>query len=203
TEVFGPSNIVWQCGGRMVVVPCSHVSHLSRWDADEDPNTEFSLMNEVVRVATIWLPNYLHVVRMAWDLPSNHEIEIGDVSSRVAMRDRMQCQNFAWFVKKIFPMLSMITDITSYGVLKNGEKEDLCLDQEDASTKKPVMNMCNNLSTQVTHGVISSFKLQYSYRATENCLQLTRDNNAIFKMSLILGSCTGQTWEIVPNKVHE
>uniref|UniRef100_UPI00358FB587 probable polypeptide N-acetylgalactosaminyltransferase 8 n=1 Tax=Myxine glutinosa TaxID=7769 RepID=UPI00358FB587 len=235
----------------MAVVPCSHVSHLSRWDADEDPNTGLSLMNEALRVATIWLPNYLHIVRMAWDLPRNHEVDVGDVSIRVAMRDRSKCKNFAWFIKDVFPMFNTITDITSYGVLKNGEKEDLCLDQENTSTKKLIMNMCNSLSTQrvylaVTGQIIvggldfemvspmrtcltenrtlkqvvlipcsseqsKDLNSFWSFeqggaiksRATENCLELARDNNALYKMSLVLATCTAQTWEIVPNNVQE
>ncbi|XP_061140313.1 polypeptide N-acetylgalactosaminyltransferase 18a isoform X2 [Syngnathus typhle] len=78
----------------------------------------------------------------------NSGINIGDISERQALRSKLKCQPFSWFLANIYPELRSYGNIVAYGVLKNSLRNDLCLDQGPDTDNIPIMYICHGMTAQ-------------------------------------------------------
>lgn len=57
-------------------------------------------------------------------------IDIGDIAERKALRKKLQCKTFRWYLVNIYPEMRMYTDTIAYGVvsicIKPNEAEAVC-----------------------------------------------------------------------------
>uniref|UniRef100_A0A667FSB6 Polypeptide N-acetylgalactosaminyltransferase n=1 Tax=Lynx canadensis TaxID=61383 RepID=A0A667FSB6_LYNCA len=132
--VYGGKNVelslrVWQCGGRIEIF--------------------LALKHNALRVAEIWMDEYKYVVYVAWNIPlQNTGIDFGDISSRMALRKKLKCKTFDWYLKNVYPNLKPIHNIVGYGRMKNTLDENICLDQGLVSANTSIMYYCHEYSTQ-------------------------------------------------------
>ncbi|EEB16066.1 UDP-GalNAc:polypeptide N-acetylgalactosaminyltransferase, putative [Pediculus humanus corporis] len=109
-ENFELSFKVWQCGGRILWVPCSRVGHVYR---SFMPYTFGSLAkNKKGPLITI---NYKRVIETWFDEkykeffytrePLARYLNMGDISKQLAMKERLQCKSFQWFMEEVAPDL--------------------------------------------------------------------------------------------------
>ncbi|KAM9817673.1 polypeptide N-acetylgalactosaminyltransferase 18 [Neosynchiropus ocellatus] len=75
-------------------------------------------------------------------------IDIGDISERKALRKRLQCKTFRWYLVNIYPEMRMYSETVAYGVLKNSLKNDLCLDQGPENDNVPILYLCHGMTPQ-------------------------------------------------------
>ncbi|XP_055011860.1 polypeptide N-acetylgalactosaminyltransferase 18-like [Boleophthalmus pectinirostris] len=153
-EIYGGENVelgirVWQCGGSVEVLPCSRIAHIERAHKPYTQNLTLHVRRNALRVAEVWMDQYKSHVYMAWNVPlQNSGIDIGDISERRALRSRLQCRPFSWFLSNIYPELRSYSDTVAYGVLKNSLRDDLCLDQGPDSENVPIMYLCHGMTPQ-------------------------------------------------------
>ncbi|XP_076424127.1 putative polypeptide N-acetylgalactosaminyltransferase 8 isoform X2 [Peromyscus maniculatus bairdii] len=85
----------------------------------------------------------------------NSGIDYGDISSRKALREKLKCKSFDWYLKNIYPLLKPIPNIICYGRMKNSLDESVCLDRGPVPGNSPKMKPCRELSEQNVYYLLS------------------------------------------------
>ncbi|XP_077566567.1 polypeptide N-acetylgalactosaminyltransferase 18-like isoform X2 [Stigmatopora nigra] len=153
-DIYGGENVelsirVWLCGGSIEVLPCSRIAHIERAHKPYTQNLTALVRRNALRVAEVWMDEYKNHVYMAWNIPfRNSGINIGDMTERKALRTRLKCQPFSWFLANIYPELRSYNNTVAYGVLKNSLRNDLCLDQGQNTDNIPIMYLCHGITAQ-------------------------------------------------------
>ncbi|KAK0078663.1 hypothetical protein PV325_002222 [Microctonus aethiopoides] len=110
-DVWGGENLeisfrLWMCGGSIELIPCSRVGHIFRhrrpYGNDRHQDT---MLKNSLRVAHVWMDKYKE-----YFLKDVNNIDYGDISERVALRQRLKCKNFAWYLQTIYPELGLPDD---------------------------------------------------------------------------------------------
>uniref|UniRef100_A0A8C0UKA6 Polypeptide N-acetylgalactosaminyltransferase 18 n=1 Tax=Cyanistes caeruleus TaxID=156563 RepID=A0A8C0UKA6_CYACU len=155
-EVYGGENVelgirVWQCGGSVEVLPCSRIAHIERAHKPYTEDLTAHVRRNALRVAEVWMDEFKSHVYMAWNIPQEDSgIDIGDISERKALRKKLQCKTFRWYLVSVYPEMRMYSDTVAYGVLQNSLKSDLCLDQGPDTENIPIMYICHGMTPQVS-----------------------------------------------------
>lgn len=124
-EIWGGENFelsykLWQCGGQLLFVPCSRVGHIYRmpgWGGNGTPDDlkgkNFIAVNYNRVIETWWDDNYkpYYYARR----PENKNVDPGDLTAVLAIKEKLQCKSFSWFMKEI------AYDITKYWPLTQPE----------------------------------------------------------------------------------
>lgn len=89
------------CGGRIEILPCSHVGHIFRKHAPySNTLTDFISYNNK-RLAEVWLDGYKEFFYFMF--PSALKVNAGNYTDRVELRDRLGCRSFQWYLENVFP----------------------------------------------------------------------------------------------------
>ena len=143
-DIWGAENLelsfkTWMCGGRLEIVPCSHVGHIfrSRSPYKWRPGTN-ALRRNSVRLAEVWLDDHKKVY---YEKINNDLGNYGDVSSRKELRSRLQCKSFSWYLDNVYPEMFRPEKSLRKGKIKSAVN-GLCLTAPQGKKKdvlkKPV-----------------------------------------------------------------
>ena len=117
---------IWMCGGSMLMVPCSKVGHIFRPSHPYDfmGNNGDVVARNYIRVARVWFDeelDFFFKIR-----PHFKDIDVGDISGRLAIREKLKCKSYAWFIKSIYPELPLQRDLIGAGQFRN--EDNKCMD---------------------------------------------------------------------------
>jgi polypeptide N-acetylgalactosaminyltransferase len=119
---------IWQCGGTLETIPCSRIGHIFReFHPYNFPNDKDTHGINTGRMAQVWLDEYIELLYMNRpDLRNNPDI--GDVTHRKILREKLKCKSFDWYMKNIYPEKFIPNrNVKDYGRIAAVNK-DLCFD---------------------------------------------------------------------------
>ncbi|XP_048844564.1 polypeptide N-acetylgalactosaminyltransferase 9 isoform X2 [Brienomyrus brachyistius] len=154
-EVYGGENIelgmrVWQCGGSMEVLPCARVAHIERTKKPYNNDIDYYAKRNALRAAEVWMDEYKSHVYMAWNIPMNNPgVDFGDVSERIALRKKLRCHSFQWYLEHVYPEMRVYNNTITYGEVRNSKASGYCLDQGSEDDDKAILYPCHGMSSQL------------------------------------------------------
>uniref|UniRef100_A0A1I8ESN9 Polypeptide N-acetylgalactosaminyltransferase n=1 Tax=Wuchereria bancrofti TaxID=6293 RepID=A0A1I8ESN9_WUCBA len=137
-DIWGGENLelsfkTWMCGGTLEIVPCSHVGHIFRKRSPYKWRSGVNVLKRnSVRLAEVWMDEYK---KYYYERINNNLGDFGDVSSRKALRKKLQCKSFKWYLDNVYPELFVPGDAIGKGEIRNkgevaGDVVQHCLDSE-------------------------------------------------------------------------
>ncbi|XP_053339294.1 polypeptide N-acetylgalactosaminyltransferase 6 [Clarias gariepinus] len=154
-EIWGGENVemsfrVWQCGGQLEIIPCSVVGHVFRTKSPHTfpKGTEVIVRNQV-RLAEVWMDDYKQIFyrRNPSAAKMAREMNYGDITDRLKLRERLRCKNFTWFLNHIYPE-AFVPDLNpvKFGAIKNlGSQKCLDVGEQNNGGKPMIMYVCHNM----------------------------------------------------------
>ncbi|OQR79886.1 putative polypeptide N-acetylgalactosaminyltransferase 9-like [Tropilaelaps mercedesae] len=130
-DIWGGENLelsfkTWMCGGRLEIIPCSHVGHIFRKRSPYKWRSGVNVLKRnSVRLAKVWLDDF---AKYYFDRIGNDLGDYGDISERIALRKKLNCKPFSWFVKTIYPELFVPGDAVGSGEIRNFGSGGMCID---------------------------------------------------------------------------
>lgn len=110
-DIWGGENLeisfrIWMCGGSLLIVPCSRVGHIFRKRRPYgSPGGHDTMAHNSLRLAHVWMDDYkdqYFALR-----PELRNRDYGDISERVALRNRLNCKSFKWYLDNIYPEMQI------------------------------------------------------------------------------------------------
>ncbi|CAL4090580.1 unnamed protein product [Meganyctiphanes norvegica] len=193
-DIWGGENLemsfrIWQCGGTLEIIPCSHVGHVFR---DKSPysfpgGVVNVVMKNSARVAEVWMDEWRDFF---FEMnPGARSVDYGDVSPRRELRTKLQCKSFRWFLENIYPESQMPLDYYYLGEIRNAETQS-CLDTLGRKSGE-------NLGTSYCHGLGGNQVFAYTKRqqvmSDDNCLDASNPNGPV-KLVRCHGMGGNQMW---------
>nr|CAB3248240.1 polypeptide N-acetylgalactosaminyltransferase 2 [Phallusia mammillata] len=141
-ENFEISFRVWMCGGSLEIIPCSRVGHVFRKKhpytfPDGNANT---YIRNTRRTAEVWMDEYKCFYYSA--RPTAAHKPYGNISSRVALRNQLQCKSFEWYLDHVYPQLIIPPISSSMTSLRFTSSKGRCLGVDKSTPAKLVMEEC-------------------------------------------------------------
>uniref|UniRef100_A0A0B7BR61 Ricin B lectin domain-containing protein n=1 Tax=Arion vulgaris TaxID=1028688 RepID=A0A0B7BR61_9EUPU len=174
-EIWGCENLelsfkAWMCGSRLEIIPCSHIAHLQRQSFTYSWLSKSQIYERnCLRVAEVWMDQYKIFYQ---DRISNlqNKLNIGDVTERKALRERLKCQSFDWYMKVVHTTdIYIPINTTAIGRITSMQDSSLCIKANLESSANDTIYVAK------CHAQTGS---QYFYLTKEN--QIRRDKHCMF-----------------------
>lgn len=169
---------VWQCGGTLETIPCSRIGHIFRdFHPYSFPNDRDTHGINTVRMATVWMDDYIDLLYLNRPDLRDHP-EVGDVTHRRVLREKLRCKSFDWYMKNVYPEKFIPTrNVRAYGRVSS-LAENLCLDTLQQNADKPWnLGIYTCFRTEVSASQLMSLTKRGVLRTERSCATV-QDNNA-------------------------
>lgn len=124
---------LWLCADGLFEVPCSHVTHNFRAINPSRKRKDDFVARNFKRLAEVWMDEYKQVV-YDFDPPRYAKVDAGDLSKPKAVRDRLKCKPFKYFLQEIAPDLlnrfpiKKDQQVFASGQIRSLTEENICID---------------------------------------------------------------------------
>ncbi|XP_076067790.1 polypeptide N-acetylgalactosaminyltransferase 5 isoform X4 [Oratosquilla oratoria] len=193
-DIWGGENLemsfrIWQCGGVLEIIPCSHVGHVFR---DKSPysfpgGVVKVVMKNSARVAAVWMDEWRDFF---FEMnPGARSVDYGDVTPRRHLRQKLKCKSFRWYLENVYPESQMPLDYYYLGEIRNDDTQS-CLDTLGRKSGE-------NLGMSYCHGLGGNQVFAYTKRqqimSDDNCLDASNPSGPV-KLVRCHGMGGNQLW---------
>lgn len=148
-DIWGGENLemsfrVWMCGGKVLIVTCSRVGHVFRKTSPYSwPGGVARIINHnTQRIVEVWMDEYKDFFYKI--NPGVKSTSYGDVKERQAMRERLHCKSFRWYLENVYPESQLPLDYFALGEIRNKATNN-CIDSMGRkSGEKTGLGHCHN-----------------------------------------------------------
>ncbi|TTP11298.1 Polypeptide N-acetylgalactosaminyltransferase 9 [Bagarius yarrelli] len=196
----------------MEVLPCARVAHIERTKKPYNNDIDYYAKRNALRAAEVWMDEYKSHVYMAWNIPMNNPgVDFGDVSERVALRNRLKCKSFHWYLQHVYPEMRIYNNTITYGELARYSSDGLlqlgplgsttflpdtkCL-VDDGRGRTPNLKKCDTVSRSSQRLWDFTQNGPIINRDSGRCLEVEMWKEASFGLRLVMQRCSGQKWMI-------
>nr|CAI5852419.1 unnamed protein product [Callosobruchus analis] len=193
-EQYELSFKIWQCGGQLVDAPCSRVGHIYRkFSPFPNPGKGDFVGRNYRRVAEVWMDEYAQYLYKR--RPHYKLIDTGDLTEQKALRKKLKCKPFKWFMEKIafdLPRKYPPIEPGDFGVgeIRNLGAPELCVDAQHKRGDQ-IVRIAECLSDTKKMGE-QNFSLTWHkdirIKGTSQCLDVSDPND---KADVVLFPCHG------------
>lgn len=200
-ENFELSFKLWQCGGSIEWVPCSHVGHVYRSFMPYN----FGKLAQKVK-GPIITHNYKRVIETWFDEkykkyfytrePLAEYVNMGDIGQQLALKNKLQCKSFQWFMDEVaYDVLYKFPELPEnlyWGELKNIATQK-CLDTlGNAAPALMGLGLCHGFG----NSQLMRLNTEGQLAVGERCIEA--DNQGVKLVVCTLGTVNG-SWEYDEN----
>ncbi|XP_076465603.1 polypeptide N-acetylgalactosaminyltransferase 13-like [Babylonia areolata] len=196
-KIWGGENLelawrIWMCGGRLVHMACSKLGHIARPQPYTFPEGRYETeIHNYKRAVEVWMGPYKKLVYEHH--PKMKDLDVGDLTERKALRDRLQCKDFTWYLKNIWPELYPYGDnATHWGAVKN-HKDNLCLDNNDYLFLGPEVLTVKDCSYQ-PHRQSFGLTLDHKLRSVLQCVGVQEEGEDMVPVLVTCHDEPYHTW---------
>lgn len=113
-DIWGGENLeisfrIWMCGGQLLIIPCSRVGHIFRKRRPYgSPGGQDTMAHNSLRLAHVWMDEYKEQYLSL--RPELRGRSFGDISERVALRQRLGCRSFRWYLNTVYPEMLTVAN---------------------------------------------------------------------------------------------
>ncbi|XP_056108212.1 polypeptide N-acetylgalactosaminyltransferase 13 isoform X1 [Rhinichthys klamathensis goyatoka] len=179
-DIWGGENLemsfrIWQCGGSLEIVTCSHVGHVFRKATPYSfPGGTGQVINKNNRrLAEVWMDefkDFFYIIS-----PGVVRVDYGDVSSRKALRETLKCKHFSWYLENIYPDSQIPRRYYSLGEIRNVETNQ-CVDNMGRKENEKVgFFNCHGMGGNQ----VFSYTADKEIRTDDLCLDASRLNGPV------------------------
>ncbi|NWI02120.1 GLT13 acetylgalactosaminyltransferase, partial [Tichodroma muraria] len=182
-DIWGGENLemsfrIWQCGGSLEIVTCSHVGHVFR---KATPYTFPGGTGHVInknnrRLAEVWMDefkDFFYIIS-----PGVVKVDYGDVSVRKALRESLGCKPFSWYLENVYPDSQIPRRYYSLGEIRNVETNQ-CLDNMGRKENEKVgFFNCHGMGGNQ----VFSYTADKEIRTDDLCLDVSRLNGPVLML---------------------
>ncbi|GLV38381.1 Polypeptide N-Acetylgalactosaminyltransferase 1 [Carabus blaptoides fortunei] len=182
---------VWQCGGKLEVIPCSRVGHVFReFHPYKFPNGKDTHGINTARMATVWMDQYADLVFLYKENYRNNPI-VGDLTHRRQLRRKLRCKPFAWYLQNVYPEKFVPNgNVQAFGKLKTSN--NMCADNlqlPDDAVGPLGLYGCHQ---KLTPTQMFSLSRAGEIRQEDSCAEATNKNTV--QLSKCHGHGANQEW---------
>jgi len=139
-EQFELSWKVWMCHGQVLTVPCSHIGHNYK-NLGHHPYLYNQYVNQnLKRIIDVWCDEFKELF---YDRRNLRNVNRGDISDQIALRNKLKCKSFKWYIETILPDMKdqfpyEMTTMKAYGTIQSVARPELCVDRIFGDSKNPI-----------------------------------------------------------------
>ncbi|XP_043549712.1 polypeptide N-acetylgalactosaminyltransferase 13 isoform X2 [Chiloscyllium plagiosum] len=179
-DIWGGENLemsfrIWQCGGSLEIITCSHVGHVFRKATPYTfPGGTGHIINKNNRrLAEVWMDDFKDFFYII--SPGVIKVDYGDVSARKGLRERLKCKSFSWYLENIYPDSQIPRRYYLLGEIRNVATNQ-CLDNmgRKENEKVGIFN-CHGMGGNQ----VFSYTAEKEIRTDDLCLDVSRLNGPI------------------------
>ncbi|XP_033990036.1 polypeptide N-acetylgalactosaminyltransferase 13 isoform X1 [Trematomus bernacchii] len=179
-DIWGGENLemsfrIWQCGGSLEIVTCSHVGHVFRKATPYSfPGGTGQVINKNNRrLAEVWMDDFKDFFYII--SPGVMRVDYGDVSSRRDLREALKCKPFSWYLENIYPDSQIPRRYYSLGEIRNVETNQ-CVDNMGRKENEKVgFFNCHGMGGNQ----VFSYTADKEIRTDDLCLDVSRLNGPV------------------------